>query len=122
MHEHALARNIVESMVASARKEKVVPGSVKEVVMRVGALEFHSEEAFRQTVEVLARGTVLDGAALNLTVMRATLNCKCGHEGVVGDGDADPHDAVPCAECPVCGAVAPVEGGRGVEGLELALK
>ena len=28
-------------------------------------------------------------------------------------GAADPHDAMPLAECPQCGALAPVQGGRG---------
>jgi len=123
MHEHALVKNIVESLLATATKKAVPAGAVKEVVMKVGMLEFHSEEAFRQTFEVLLRGTPLEGAKLNLTVIPAAIKCPaCGHEGLCGEGEADPHSPIPAAECPKCGVVVPVTGGRGVEGLELVLK
>ncbi len=35
------------------------------------------------------------------------------------EGTVDPHDQSPLVECPRCGAVTPVQGGRGVEGIEL---
>jgi len=123
MHEHAIVRNIVETLVASAEKEKIPSGTVREVVMKVGALEFHTEAAFRQTFEVLCQGTVLEGAALNLSVLQPVVKCPgCGHEGPCREGEADPHAPAPCAECPKCGRVVPITGGRGVEGLELVLR
>ena len=30
--------------------------------------------------------------------------------------------SAPCAECPNCGKVSPIIGGRGVEGVDLVLK
>ena len=123
MHEHALVKNIVETLLASARKENLPAGAVREVVMKVGELEFHTEAAFRQTFEVLIRGTALEGAALNLTVLHPALKCAgCGHEGPCREGEADPHSPIPVAECPKCGEIVPVTGGRGVEGIELVLK
>ena len=123
MHEHAIVQNIVETLATSAKKENILPGQVREVVMKVGELEFHTEAAFRQTFEVLIRGTLLEGATLNLSVLRPMLKCPdCGFSGPCREGEADPHSPMPCGECPSCGKVVPITGGRGVEGLELVLK
>jgi hydrogenase nickel incorporation protein HypA/HybF len=90
------------------------------VTLRVGALEMHSEAATRQAFEVLAKGTVLEGARLDLIILPVTLVCpQCGFQGTLPMGAADPHDALPMAECPRCGGLAPVQGGRGVESIEL---
>jgi len=45
----------------------------------------------------------------------------CGFHGPVAEGEADPHASLPVAECPKCGTVIAVEGGRGVGPMELIL-
>jgi len=120
MHELSLVKNLVETILGGIEKEPDGKGPVSEVVMRVGALELHSEEAFRQAFEVTSRGTVLEGAALRLTIVKAVLKCgACGHESACGDGEVDAHDPMPFAECPKCGRVSAVTGGRGVNGIEV---
>jgi Zn finger protein HypA/HybF involved in hydrogenase expression len=95
-------------------------GSALEVVLKVGALAVHSEAATRQAYEVLVQGTPLAQSRLNLTIEPVTLTCvKCGFHGPLPEGAVDPHDQSPLVECPQCGAVTPVQGGRGVEGIEL---
>ena len=95
-------------------------GSSLEVVLQVGALAVHSEAATRQAYEVLVQGTPLAQSRLNLTIAPVTLTCvSCGYQGSLPEGAVDPHDQSPLAECPRCGAVTPVQGGRGVEGIEL---
>ena len=86
----------------------------------MGALAVHSEAATRTAYEVLVKGTPLAQSRLNLTIAPVTLTCaQCGYQGPLPEGAVDPHDQSPLVECPRCGAVSPVQGGRGVETIEL---
>ena len=121
MHEYGLMENVVAAIMAELKNSAETPaGQTLTVTLKVGALEMHSEAATRQAFEVLTKGTVLEGARLNLIVLPVTLTCpECGFQGPLPLGAADPHVALPVAECPRCSAVAPVQGGRGVESIEL---
>ncbi len=121
MHEYALMENIIATIMAELQTSPEVPADRPlTVTLKVGALEMHSEEATRQAFEVLTKGTPLEGARLDLIILPVTLTCsQCGFEGPLPMGAADPHEALPVAECPQCGAAAPVQGGRGVESIEL---
>jgi Zn finger protein HypA/HybF involved in hydrogenase expression len=112
---------VIAHILAELKKVEDPPGgSSLEVVLRVGALAVHSEAATRQAYEVLVQGTPLEHSRLNLTVEPVKIDCvKCGFQGPLPEGAVDPHDPSPLAECPRCGAVSPVQGGRGVEGIEL---
>ena len=123
MHEMNLVRNLVGTILDGLKKEAQGELPIGEVVMKVGALELHSGEAFRQAFEVVSRGTALEGAELRLTIMPAVLKCgDCGHESACGDGELDVHDPMPFAECPKCGRVSVVTGGRGVDGIEVKFR
>jgi hydrogenase nickel incorporation protein HypA/HybF len=121
LHEYGLMENVVAAIMAEIKNSGEAPaGPSLEVTLKVGALEMHSEAASRQAFEVLTKGTPLEGARLNLIILPVTLACpQCGFQGPLPMGAADPHDALPMAECPRCGAIAPVQGGRGVESIEL---
>lgn len=96
---------------------------VREVRIRLGALEIHSREACRQAFAMLSRGTRLEGAGLELELVPARLKCAgCGREAELAEGAADGHETDPLAICPGCGAAAPVLGGRGVEAVEVSLE
>jgi Zn finger protein HypA/HybF involved in hydrogenase expression len=115
--ENVLAAIMVE---LKSSGEEVQAGRPLTVTLKVGALEMHSEAATRQAFEVLAKGTVLEGALLNLIILPVSVVCsKCGFQSPLPLGAVDPHDALPLAECPQCGALTPVQGGRGVESIEL---
>ncbi len=121
MHEYGLMENVIAAILAELKKSGDDPAGRRPTVsLKVGALEMHSEEATRQAFQVLSQGTVLEGALLNLTILPVTLACaQCGFNGPLPLGAADPHAALPMAECPRCGALSPVQGGRGVESIEL---
>ncbi len=121
MHEYTLMENVIATIMAELQASKEVPaGRPLTVTLKVGALEMHSEEATRQAFEVLTKGTALEGARLDLIILPVTLSCtQCGFQGPLPMGAADPHDTLPVAECPQCGALTPVQGGRGVESIEL---
>jgi len=112
---------VIAHILAALQKEEGPPGgSPLEVALKVGALAVHSEAATRQAYEVLVKGTPLEHSRLNLTIEPVTLTCgSCGYQGPLPEGAVDPHDLSPLADCPRCGAVCPVEGGRGVESIEL---
>ena len=122
MHEYGLMENVITVIMAELKKsgEEARAGRLLTVTLKVGALELHSEAAFRQAFEVLSQGTVLEGARLHLVILPATLACpQCGFRGPLPLGAVDPHEALPMAECPQCGALTPVQDGRGVESIEL---
>ncbi len=121
MHEYSLMEDVVATILEEMQKSEGCPGGPALTVdLKVGALAVHSEAATRQAYEVLAKGTPLENSRLQLTISPVTLTCpKCGYAGPLPTGTVDPHDLSPLAECPRCGAVAPVNGGREVESIEL---
>jgi len=121
LHEYSLMEQVVAHILAELKKQEGPPpeGSL-EVVLKVGALAVHSVGATRQAYEVLVKGTPLENSQLRLTIEPITLACgQCGYKEPLPDGAVDPHDQSPLMECPRCGAVIPVQGGRGVESIEL---
>ncbi len=123
MHEYSLMEDVVESVTQNLEKQGVTaPGAVKEMVLRVGALDIHSEESFKQAFEMISRDTILNGTRLTLDIIPARIECrKCGYGGECRD-ELDGHDPTPVAECPQCGSVSMVQGGRGIEPIELVVE
>ncbi len=124
MHEYSLMEGILEGVVRDLRQRGIqTPGEVKEMSLKIGALEIHSTESFQQAFEMLAKGTLLESCRLKLEILPATLECSsCKYIGPVRtDADAG-HHALPVAECPQCGTATPVQGGRGVEPVEVTIE
>jgi Zn finger protein HypA/HybF involved in hydrogenase expression len=121
LHEYGLMEQVIATILDELKKQAgPAGGSSPEVVLKVGAMAVHSEAATRQAYEVLVKGTPLEHFRLRLTIAPATLTCgQCGFQGTLPEGGVDPHDPSPLTECPRCGAVTPVQGGRGVESIEL---
>lgn len=124
MHEFSLMKSILEDVLADLRARSIdEPGQVDELHMTVGALDIHSRDSFVQAFTVAAQGTPLAGARFILNVEPALLSCPhCGYSGPVGEDEADGHLDMPVAECPECGKVTVVRGGRGIRPIELVLK
>lgn len=122
MHEYSLMQNIIAGVRGELTQRGITrPGTIEAFHLTVGALEIHSRESFEQAFAVAIKGTPLEGADLVLTIAPASIACACGFRGPVAEGEADPHAALPVAECPKCGALTAVEGGRGVGPMELIL-
>ncbi len=120
MHEQAIIQSVIDSIRQSLASQKLT-GKVKSISLKIGALELHGEESFKQIFSVSAAGTQMEGAELSLTVVPARIKCECGHEGAAGEG-VDHHCDMPIAECPRCGEVCRVSGGRGVDGIDLEVE
>ena len=122
MHETSLIQNLLESVLPVVETRRSLGETVQGLALVVGALELHSEEAFRQAFAVQSIGTPLAGAQLELTIVSPEVYCpSCGFRRPLGDDQADPHSPDLFVECPRCGAPAAVQGGRGVQHIELIL-
>jgi Zn finger protein HypA/HybF involved in hydrogenase expression len=122
MHEYALMQRVVKTILDDLERSDAGPGAVRTVGLRVGVLEVHDEDSFRHVFQAAVRGTRLEGAGLRLSVAPAALACaSCGYRGPCPANHAHHHDPDPCQECPDCGALCPVLGGRGVDAIELEL-
>jgi Zn finger protein HypA/HybF involved in hydrogenase expression len=120
MHEQAIIHSVIDSILKDL-DARGMKGKVKSIALKIGAMELHGEESFKQIFAMSAAGTQLDGASLTLDITPARIKCVCGHEGPAGDG-VDHHADMPIVECPKCGAVCRVSGGRGVEGIDLQVE
>jgi Zn finger protein HypA/HybF involved in hydrogenase expression len=120
MHEYTLIEQVVEEIIRQI-PEKARPGEVlKGVSLDVGALEMHSESSFRQAFALLSANTPLETCELTIRVDRAMIECpECLHSGEFTGDDEDVHSLSPYTECPDCGKLIPVLGGKGINKIEL---
>jgi hydrogenase nickel incorporation protein HypA/HybF len=90
VHEIGLAEAILEAV------EKRADGRpVRRAKVRAGALLRVVEPAMDQAFQLVTEGTIAEGAAIELVVTPARMNCRsCGHTA----GTLDP-----LAVCPACG-------------------
>jgi hydrogenase nickel insertion protein HypA len=120
MHEYSLMEDIIKSILERLEEEKsTVP--VKEVILKLGILDIHSEAAARQAFEVLTKGTPLENSQLTLEIKPVMLECsKCRS---VAPYPVDEHthanELLPVVVCPVCDGLAKLTGGQGVESIDL---
>ena len=124
MHEYPLIKGVVRSLLA--RLEEMGgsrPGPGLEVVLRVGALEVHSEAAARQVYGALVKGTLLENSRLRLILEAPTIACsRCGFRGALPENAWESATGPYPAPCPACGASCAPSGGRGIKSLELTWK
>ncbi len=123
MHEYSLMEEIIKAILERLNQEgDSTP--VAEVVLKLGVLDIHSEAAARQAFEILAQGTPLQNSRLTLTVnpvMRECSSCHCIAPFPV-DEHTHAHELLPAVSCPVCGNLARLTGGQGVESIELVFE
>ncbi len=89
MHELGLCASIVDAVATRAGERPVA-----RVRVRVGRLHHVHPEAFEQSFEVAAAGSVAEGAQAELVLMPVRFRCEgCGAEG---QSDEQP---TACASC-----------------------
>jgi Zn finger protein HypA/HybF involved in hydrogenase expression len=121
VHEYSLMQNVIQSVLSKLASIPPNPtSSPPEIILTIGALEIHSEEAFLEAFQWLTRGTILQGSHLQLTLDPGMICCdSCRYEGPPESGGADGHDPIPVASCPQCGRWLTIRGGRGILALEV---
>jgi hydrogenase nickel insertion protein HypA len=123
MHEYSLMQDIVNTILERLEEEQATD-PVKEVVLKMGVLDIHSEAAARQAFEVLTMGTSLENAKLTVMVKPVMLECPtCRALAPYAlDEHTHVHDLLPVVTCPVCHGLANLSGGQGVESIELVFE
>src|SRR3974377_567315 len=123
MHEYNLMQGIIKSILERLEEEKS-SAPVKEVVLKLGVLEIHSEAAARQAFEILSKGTPLEEARLTVEGQLVMLDCpKCRSVAPYPvDEHTHAHELLPVVMCPACDGLANLTGGEGVESIELTFE
>lgn len=104
MHEFSAVQSLVEELgtrLASERAHRVS-------VVRVRRASAFSEAALTQSFEALTKGSILEGARLEIEVAETVSRCPCGHTQVVNSDDLQGHMFV----CPACARVQEVAHGE----------
>ena len=110
MHEFSVMSQMVEGIVEEARKWKAE--RVEEVVLELGEFTMLGEEQLRFAYEVLTKDNFLKGSKLTIVPVKGTIECDCGFRGAMSPSEDTPHRSVPILECPKCGGLARISGGR----------
>ena len=89
-------------------------GEVTTVFLKKGDLRILSDRALKNAFEVVAQGTRLEGATLEIESIPARVACRaCLYEGLAKTlKDEAFHFAVPILTCPDCGSDVEVRSGR----------
>jgi len=111
MHEYSVVTELVNALLP--RLEEHV-GEVTAVHLKKGDLRILSDRALKNAFDVVAQGTRLENATLEIEPISVTVACgSCGFEGpaeVIRDETF--HFAVPLLSCPQCGAEVEIRSGR----------
>ena len=92
MHEIKVAENMMQIILDVAREESL--GRVNQVNVQFGKMIQIVPDIFRFAFEEVARGTIAEGAILDLEILLIKMQClECGREFTVDDNQFD---------CPVC--------------------
>lgn len=110
MHEYSVMSQIVELILAEANKRKAE--EVSHVNLDIGEFTFLGDEQMKFAFEVLTKGTIAEGASLDITRRKGTIECGCGYSGVPMQPE-EIHSLAPILKCPRCGKIANVKEGLG---------
>lgn len=111
MHEYSVVTELVSGLLPQLDGH---PGRVKAVILRKGDLRILSARALVNAFEVVAAGTRLEGAALEIEPVAARVSCRaCDYEGQAEiHKDDEYHFAVPVLTCPACQGEVDIVSGR----------
>jgi Zn finger protein HypA/HybF involved in hydrogenase expression len=104
MHEFSAVQSLVDELRARLGRE----GAERVSVVRVRRASAFSEAALTQSFEALTKGSILEGARLEVDVVETLCRCACGHTQVVSSNDLQGHMFV----CSVCARVQEVAHGE----------
>lgn len=113
MHEVSVISGMVGAVLEELKKHDAV--SVSSVDIVIGDLTQLGDEQLSFAYEIVTRGTILEGSALNIEHEPINIVCNgCGYDGpavMLDAGDFSSH-AIPVLSCPKCGGNVKVTAGQ----------
>lgn len=111
MHEYSVVVELVEALLTRLEEHE---GDVTTVFLKKGDLRILSDRALSNAFEIVAQGTRLEGASLEIEPIPARVACRtCSYEGPAKTlEDETFHFAVPILSCPACGDGVEIRSGR----------
>ena len=110
MHEFSVMSQIVGSVIDEAKKRSA--SRIEKVTLELGEFTMLGHDQLRFAFDVLSKDTMLEGAALDLRTIKGEIECSCGFKGEASPSDDAPHQLAASFQCPHCGELARVTGGR----------
>ena len=108
MHEMSIAANILDNVLEHAAKLE----RVEEVHLTVGCLMMLNAEQLRFGFDMLAKGTIAEGAKVRIEITKAKLACENGHETVIEVKELVMDHLLPALRCGECGSPTRILEGR----------
>lgn len=110
MHEFSVMSQIVESILEEAKKRDA--RRIEQVDLELGEYTMLGKEQLKFAFDIVSKGTMLEGATLNMTTRAGRVKCSCGYEGSPSVSQDSPHKVMAILECPKCGGAAKIVEGR----------
>lgn len=113
MHEYSTAKDILETVLAVASKNKAK--RITEVNLEIGILTMLNPEQLEFSFHVLSEDTIAKDAKLNIVNSPMNLNCRgCGYKGEISsDRIQDSPNVIELLKCSRCGSAdTEVDEGR----------
>ncbi|UCE80439.1 MAG: hydrogenase maturation nickel metallochaperone HypA [Methanobacteriota archaeon] len=101
---------IVTSVIDEAKSRNA--SRIERVTVELGEFTMLGHYQLRFAFEVLSKNTLLEGAILDLQTVDGEIECSCGFRGKTSPSNDRPHALASAFECPRCGDLAKVTGGR----------
>ena len=100
----------METVIDEAKKHDAK--KVTKIVLELGPLSMISTEQLKFALDILAEGTMAEGAKTEYIDLPVKTECEKGHHGVVSTEKKDMMTIMTKLSCPVCGEKARAIGGR----------
>ncbi len=113
MHEVSVMSGVVDAILSELEGRGIE--RVEEVHLVVGRLTFLGHEQLRFAFEILTKGTILEGAKLEIEEEEVRVRCPaCKYEGRIDYVEDDSfHFSIPILRCPSCGGKVEITEGGG---------
>lgn len=118
MHEFSVMSQIIDVVMAEAEKRSAE--QIEKVHLEIGEFTFLAVEQMKFAFEVLTKGSKAENSAIDISIVKGTIECGCGYEGKPENRDED-HSLSPILKCPSCGEIARVKEGNGCIVREISL-
>ena len=110
MHEYSVMSELVRRIIETA--SEVDATTIVAVDLEIGSLTFLAEDQLITAYNSLVKGTMAEGSELRVHTGDVGFRCtSCGTTGVEQNSSSSAHMA-PVIECPECGEVAVLTGGK----------